>query len=204
MIGASSAAPGAEKVGERVLNVLAGVSPRPSLGELSDRLRAAGLGLAMLVLGIATLVPGVAFLFGGALAVVGAAHALGRDGLWLPQALRRRRVDRDALRDACLRFLPMLSPLTRWLRPRRPGLLQGPWRVAAGAACAANGVLILLPIPFGNLPPSLAVILLAQGIAAADGLAVLAGLAITLMALAVDLAILLGGIEVIMLAWSWM
>ena len=58
--------------------------------------------------------------------------------------------------------------------------------IIVGFACLVNGILIVLPIPFGNTAPAIAVLLIALGLTACDGLAVLAGLAVTAMAALVD------------------
>jgi hypothetical protein len=55
---------------------------------------------------------------------------------------------------------------------------------------ALMGVLIALPIPFGNTLPGFAVILLGLGLAVGDGLAVLG--ALVLAALATGVSITLG------------
>lgn len=64
-----------------------------------------------------------------------------------------------------------------------------------GLACLSNGVLIVLPIPFGNTAPALAAILLALGLATGDGLIALAGLFLSVIAVAVGAGLILLGYE---------
>jgi hypothetical protein len=56
-------------------------------------------------------------------------------------------------------------------------------------AGVVNDVLIVLPIPFGNTAPAVAVLVLALGLVAGDGLAVGAGLALTAVAAAIDIGL---------------
>ena len=60
---------------------------------------------------------------------------------------------------------------------------------AIGAVCLLLALVLVLPIPLGNMLPSLAICLLALGILERDGLWVLAGLATALVS-----AVLVSGV----------
>ena len=59
------------------------------------------------------------------------------------------------------------------------------------------GVVIFLPIPLGNVLPAIAIVLLGLGLALQDGLSVLAGWFVSLLALTYTLALVVG-------AWVWL
>jgi hypothetical protein len=65
-------------------------------------------------------------------------------------------------------------------------LLHGPGLRMIGLASLINAILIVLPIPFGNTAPAIAMLVLSLGLVMGDGLAVGVGLGATFIALALD------------------
>jgi len=165
----------------------------PTVHELLHRMGPASVGLILLLLGGLALVPGIAPVFGAGLIVVSLGLVVGRGELWLPGWLRRRPIPRAKLDAAIARLAPRLVQLERWTARRGKHLLGGTILRIAGLAVAMNGLLILLPIPFGNGAPALAVLVLALGLTAGDGLAVLTGLVISLGAMMFDAALIVFG-----------
>ena len=164
-------------------------SSRVSLGALVDRLGPSGAGLCLLALGLTTLVPGIAPLFGVALCTVSLGMVLGHGRPYLPGIIRRRQLDGSLLRRGLHRLVPVVAWIERRLRPRAAGWLDGAGPRLAGLAGVVNGVLIVLPIPFGNTAPAVAVLVLALGLVTGDGLAAAAGLALTVVAVAIDVGL---------------
>jgi hypothetical protein len=72
-------------------------------------------------------------------------------------------------------------------------LLRGPGIRVLGLASLVNGVLIVLPIPFGNTAPAIAMLILSLGMVAGDGIAVGVGLLATVVALAMDVGMIVLG-----------
>jgi hypothetical protein len=88
---------------------------------------------------------------------------------------------------------PLITLLSRWgpallrriehrLRPRTRVLVTGWSKPLLVLVMALVGVLIALPIPFGNTLPGLSVILMGLGLAMGDGLAVLGALILAVLA----------------------
>lgn len=165
------------------------------LGQILDSLGTGATGIFMLLIGAAALVPGTAPVFGIVLCLIALSLIAGRKVPWLPPWLRRRRISRDDLHGITARVVPRLRWLERRLRPRQQYLLRGPMLRLLGLACLSNGVLIVLPIPFGNTAPALAAILLALGLATGDGLIALAGLFLSVIAVAVGAGLIFLGYE---------
>ena len=151
----------------------------------------AASGLLLVLLAILSVIPTglpVGVPFGICIAVIG--WALARGGaLALPDRLGR--VSMPAHRFAALigRAVPIIAHTERWLRPRWPALLGGPARALLGALTAVHGVLIALPIPFGNAAPAACVLLFGLGLLLRDGAAVAAGLVASIAALVVSAAL---------------
>jgi hypothetical protein len=131
-------------------------------------------------------------LFGWALAFVGLQMVLGSQQLRLPGRLARLRIGQGQLERMVGRAAPHLERIERWLQMRVVGLSAPRAVRALGAVVFAMGVLIVLPIPFGNTLPALAVFALALGLAQRDGIAVVVGLALAAIATATSAA-LIGG-----------
>ena len=94
---------------------------------------------------------------------------------WLPASVGRLSLPRREL-------APWLRRTARWLEGRgmpdgrAPFISTGATRLA-GALCSLLAVLVLLPIPFGNMAPAFAISLCALGILRRDAKWLLAGLA---------------------------
>ena len=162
-----------------------------TLGALVDGAGLGGTALLLFLFAVASLVPGVAPAFGAAICVLSLPLLTGAQALPLPGLLRRQRVSRVRLARLLDWGLPRLERLEGRLRPRLRWLTHGAMLGLAGTACLIAGLLIVLPIPFGNTAPALSVLLLALGISAADGLLVLAGFGAFVLAVAFDAALVI-------------
>jgi hypothetical protein len=161
-----------------------------TLGAVVDDLGAAGLGLCLLLFGLTSLIPGVAPVFGLALCALAFGIVLGHVKPLLPERLRRWQMDRDRVDNGLRRLAPVIAWMERWLRPRMSHLLRGPGIRVVGVASLINGVLIVLPIPFGNTAPAIAMLILSLGMVVGDGIAVGVGLLATVVAMAVDVGMI--------------
>jgi hypothetical protein len=121
----------------------------------------------------------------------------GRQHAWLPRTIRDRRIQGEILSGAIDRLAPRLHWLERRVRPRVAWAVGPAARRLIGLAALICGVLIVLPVPFGNTAPAIAVIVLAVGLLAHDGIAVLAGLGFTLGAVVLDALLLAAGYEIV-------
>ncbi len=160
------------------------------IGELADAAGKGATALLLFLFAIASLVPGVAPAFGAAICLLSLSLLRRTEAMSLPDALRRRTVQRERLAGLLLRWLPRLEWMEARLKSRLRWMTRGPAMVAVALACFISGVLILLPIPFGNVPPAAAVLCLSLGVGAADGLLILGGVGIFLFALGFDVALI--------------
>ncbi|MBQ0960329.1 exopolysaccharide biosynthesis protein [Ideonella sp. 4Y11] len=82
----------------------------------------------------------------------------------------------------------------RHARQRLDTLTAARWHPALAAVVGLMALIVLLPIPFGNLLPSLALVLIGLGLVFRDGLAVALGLAGAALAVLVTAGLV---------AWAW-
>jgi hypothetical protein len=157
-----------------------------ALGELLDRVQSAdGPGPVLFVLTLPVLLPlppGVSMLLALPLLLVAPQIIIGRRRLWLPKALARRTIKRSALVKLVKRVLPPLNRVEQVVRPRQTFLTGRIGRSIVGVACTLIALVLVLPLPFANLFPALAMGVFALGLARKDGLCVLAGYALVAIA----------------------
>lgn len=181
------------------------VGQATTIGMLLDGLGSTGVPLAVVLLALPSVLP-IPFLptgpvMGTLLMLIGVEFGLGATRLRLPGALLRIGLPRDALAAVFRRALPRVERIERWLRPGRLRWLAGAAaRPLLGVSIVLLGFALILPVPFGNPPPGIALILLGLGLLARDGLAVLIALCLGLLALAWVLAINAGALYALHLA----
>jgi hypothetical protein len=176
-----------------------------ALGDVVDELGSAGTGLCLLLCSLTALIPGIAPVFGVALCAIALGMVLGHSQPYLPERLRRWQLDPDRLRSGIHRLTPAITWLERWLHPRAAHLLPRRPRSSGtrvtGVASLVNGVLIVLPIPFGNTAPAVAMLILSLGMVVGDGMAVSVGMLATVIALVIDIGMIALGYTAITGLW---
>lgn len=101
--------------------------------------------------------------------------ARGRHQVRLPDVIARRALPRARLAALLERARPTVARLERMIRPRVPALIEGPGRPIAALMCLLLALVMSIPIPLGNLPAALPILVLALALLRRDGLAALVG-----------------------------
>lgn len=128
--------------------------------------------------------PGTSSILGAPLLFLAAQLMLGLRP-WLPAVIANRSIAHHDFAGLVRRIHPWLVRAEQLLRPRLSALAMPPIEYAVGALCLVLAVVLVLPVPLGNMLPALAICLVALGILGHDGLWVLAGVATGLFAAAV-------------------
>lgn len=121
--------------------------------------------------------PGTSTVLGAPLVFLAAQLMLGR-APWLPAFVARRSISRADFASLVKRIVPWLLRAESLLRPRLGALASPPMEHLIGLASLLLAVVLVLPIPLGNVLPALAISLLALGVLERDGVWVLAGIAV--------------------------
>ena len=148
----------------------------------------------MLVFGlisIASLIPGATLITGAPIVLAAWGIVIGAKHVWMPKKIGDKTVAPADIGRLNARFLPKLRWAERKLAPRMTFLFGPIGTRLIGLVCLALSVIIILPIPGGNMLPGAAVSILALGLISRDGLAVLAGIA-TAIASVVVLVVIYG------------
>lgn len=184
----------------RALREIAGSLPgeRTRLGDLMDRLQGRVYTLLLVLLCLPfcqpITLPGMSTPFGVVIALLGLRLAF-RQHPWLPKRLLHTSIPNRLLQRVLEGSARILNTLEKLLHPRIPWLFGLPFtQFVSGAAICISGLLLLLPlpVPFSNLLPAWAVILIAAAMSERDGAMLLAGGGVFAGTLAFFAAIFLG------------
>jgi hypothetical protein len=119
--------------------------------------------------------PGSSTVLGLPLMILAPQLALGVRSPWLPRFMADRTIDRQTLGRAFDRLLPGLERLENLLAPRL-GFVFGPLGDRLiGAVCTVLAVVLILPIPLGNMLPGASIAAFALGLTQRDGMMALLG-----------------------------
>lgn len=181
---------------------------QPTLGDLVDALGRTGHGLMLLLLALPAFIPVPALptglVFGVALSLVAIQMIAGREALTLPGWLRKRSLPRGALVSILEKLDALMARLHGLLRPRLPALTRRAATVMVAALVLLMGMTLLLPIPFGNQGPAFAVVVFAFGLLEKDGVAILAGMALSVVGVLWNVMLVVFGAELTRMAASFL
>jgi hypothetical protein len=180
-----------ERISAALRRLLVEAAGRPlTIREIVKILRGRGLQLVVIVLCLPFLtpvtLPGISIPFGLAIALCGLRIAFGREP-WLPGFIMDRRISYSALEKMTHFGGRICEKVERVIRPRLTFLLVGPGMgMVTGTAIAFAGVVLSLPIPppfpLTNTIPGFAIIFLSLGLMERDGVLLLCGYALTVVA----------------------
>lgn len=159
-----------------------------SVDDLVARFGGRALGALLLVFGLLCtlpLPPGGTTVFGAPLVLLAPQLLFGRGTPWLPAKLRERSIETRHLRRGLTRVLPWLKRLEAVSQPRL-SLLFGPvGQRVLGLVCTVFAIVLILPIPLGNMLPAAAVSMLSLSLVQRDGALALVGYAMSAASIAV-------------------
>ena len=169
---------------------------RATVGELIGKLDERSHALVLLLLAAPNLTPGPSMpgfstIFGVPLGFVAFEMILGCRALRLPRFMERISIRRRYITGFILKLEPLLRRIERVLKPRGPAFGSPAATRGLGVACLVLAVLLSLPIPVFSLLPALALVIVALGLLARDGLAVICGLSLGLLSCGILIGLVL-------------
>lgn len=152
-----------------------------SLGEVVDAFGASALAGLLLVFGLACalpfLPPGATTVFGMPLVLLAPQLLFDQPAPWLPKALRERRFAMPELRRVFERMTPWLRRMETISRPRLGFAVGASGRRVMGLICTLFALVLILPIPLGNILPAATVSVFSLALIQRDGAVAMAGYA---------------------------
>ena len=177
------AAPGEPEEAVRLSDMLNRIAndesrDRIAIGDLLNVMQERAFGPLLLIFSLPNVLPtppGTSAVLGAPLIFLTLQLALGRDP-WLPRIIADRSIARTDFAKFIGRAMPWLAKAERLLRPRLGIFAHPPAEYVVGLMTFILAVVLVLPIPLGNMLPALAICMLALGILERDGVWVIAGM----------------------------
>ncbi len=179
---------------------------RLSVGEMVRAFGDRAFGAVMLMIAIIAMLPwppGGTTIVGAPLLLLALELALGRETLWLPRWALNGAVDRTAYRRLTGRILPAIRFVERLSRPRLYLLTNSLAQLFIGFACLLLSVVLVLPIPLGNMAPAAAIAFFSLGVMQRDGVAVILGWLATAASAGLLLLVWATVWRLAQVAWAW-
>lgn len=157
--------------------------PEISIADLTRMFGGRAIGALLFVFGLICtlpLPPGATTIFGFPLLLLAPQLVIGASAPWLPKGVKSRTIAVADLRTGLPRVVPWLQKIEAVSRPRLVFLFNPVGERLIGVLCTLLAVVLILPIPLGNVLPGLAVTVLSFSLIQRDGLIALAGYAITI------------------------
>ncbi len=149
--------------------------------------------------------PGLSTPFGFIIALIGVRLALGQKP-WLPQRLLDTRLPPKLFAKVFAAARAILRGFEYFLRPRMLWVTRSTKLQQAHAVPIVLGALMLLlplPIPFSNILPAFSILLLAAGLLEFDGVFIVAGYLVFVLAVAFFVFVGVAGVEGFEALWRW-
>ncbi|EJL38354.1 putative ABC-type transport system, permease component [Caulobacter sp. AP07] len=157
-----------------------GEDTRPVLtvGQMLEQFDSRAFGAMLFVFGLLNclpLPPGSSTLLSLPILLLAPQIALGREVPWLPRKLVEHPLKRDDLRGLFRKLTPIVRRMELVTRPRLEILFAPAGERLIGVVCTLLALVLVLPIPLGNLAPGATVAVLSLALLQRDGLLALLG-----------------------------
>jgi hypothetical protein len=179
-----------------------------SVADIRDAMRDRAFGALLFVFAAPSALPvnapGVSVILGTPLLFLSLQLMLGFAAPWLPKVLVQRTVRRQGFARVMNHAVPWIRRAERLSKPRLTALASGPFERVIGLFCLLLSLVLILPIPFGNMGPALAVSILALGLLERDGLATIVGFVTGIAAVILTWGVILAivkGVSLIVRHW---
>lgn len=166
----------------RILKDKASHEQTVSVGAILNLFGVRGFAFLLLMLGLLNIVifmvPFISILFGLPMVILSAQMVLGLHAPIFPAFIRRRIFHREALLQGLDRALYGIETIEHYIKPRflfltHPNLVR-----VHGLLALMLAVMVTLPIPLFNVPPSVGLVFLAIGMLQRDGIFIMLAYAV--------------------------
>lgn len=152
--------------------------PRLYVGEVLEAFGERGIGALMLLFSLINflpLPPGGTTITGAPLLIFSFDLAIGSESRWLPGKLLGKSIERSTFRKGIGWLIPLIRVFENLTRPRMLWLTGRFGQGMIGLACFLLSIVLVLPIPLGNIAPAVTMAFFSLGVMQRDGVAVILG-----------------------------
>lgn len=181
-----------ERLSQTMQRLLDDCGPTISLSDIADAMDERSFGAFLFVFCLPSLIPmppGATLILGLPLIFITWQIAAGRSEIWLPAALARYSFKRATFARVVEKSTPWLLRLETWIRPRHWLLGDRVGERIFGIYALVLAFAVVVPIPFGNWLPAVAIAIMSLAYAERDGAWMAAGALVGVVSLAVAAAI---------------
>lgn len=153
--------------------------PKLTLDELVGAFGERGFGALLLMLGLISavigVIPGTTTVLGVPILIIGFQLVIRRNELWLPRWILKRDLPRQDFAEATAKVRGRLQRVERFSKPRLGFMNNDLSEALIGLMCVLWAAVLMLPLIFFNLVPSLIVAAFGFGLMQRDGVMMLVG-----------------------------
>jgi hypothetical protein len=152
-----------------------------SVEELTHKFGGRAIGALLFIFGLACMLPlppGATTIFGFPLVLLAPQLIIGASAPWLPDGMKHRAISTAHLKEGLPRAIRWLKKIESVSKPRFTILFGAVGERLIGLVILALALVLILPIPGGNILPAMAVSALAFALIQRDGLIALIGYAL--------------------------
>lgn len=171
-----------QKLSDILLDICDDEDPTVTVGEIVHRFGRRAFGALFFFFSAPNwlpLPPGSSTFLALPLVLLTPQMAVGIQGPWLPRFIDDREMKRADLAKTIRRLVPMLQRIERVSRPRLTFMFGSVGDRLIGLTCFALALVLLLPIPLGNMAPAAAIAAFGLAMVQRDGVLALIGYATT-------------------------
>jgi hypothetical protein len=164
---------------------------RISVAELTQLFGGRAIGALLFVFGLACMLPlppGATTIFGFPLVLLAPQLIIGASAPWLPAGMKNRTISTADLKKGLPRLVGGLKKVEAVSKPRLAIIFGPVGERLLGVVVLALALVLILPIPGGNILPALAVSALSFALIQRDGLIALLGYLIAIVSASVLVA----------------
>lgn len=143
--------------------------------------------------------PGVSVVLGIPLLFLSLQLVAGLAVPWLPRTLVQHAFSRPRFARVMQYVVPWVQRAEKFSRPRWPRFAAGFAERLIGLWCAFLSVVLILPVPFGNMGPGIAICILAFALLERDGKATVTGFCLSIAALALAWGVIVAIVKAVSL-----
>lgn len=177
-----------EKLSDLLERLAREAQERISMREIATALDDRSFGAFLLVFALPNLIPlppGATMVLGLPMIFVAWQVVIGYPKVWLPRAIADYAIDRATFQRMVAKVSPWLRNAENWVRPRNWPLDGTVRERLFGVFALVLSIICVLPIPFGNWLPALAVAVLGVAHTERDGNCLAVGVLIGFVSIAV-------------------
>ncbi len=185
----------AERLSELMQRLAETAGPTITLREISAAMDQRSLGAFLFVFSLPSVIPlppGATLILGLPLIFITWQIAIGRSRIWLPRRLSDYAMKKETFARIVGRSAPWLKRLEALIRPRNWHMSERAGERIFGVYALFLAFAVVIPIPFGNWLPAVAIAIMSLAYTERDGNWMTAGAAVGVAGIAVATGIVVG------------